>query len=252
MFLLFLSPFVARAQYCSAGPTSALDSNLGLVHLAGNSKTINSNNDCPGSIGVQDQTNLNADLTPGRSYTLTYDVTTCAGQYNRYSSAWIDYNGDGSFDAGEELSPAQPTTQSPNTITTQFTVPGEATLGNTRLRVMVQERSAAGMTACDQFGYGGTKDFEIILTNTVLSPGGGLSGGTEFLLIVFGGFALYLMVGMGLNYNKGYRGADMVPNLDFWKNLPDYVKVGCEVSSAKVKSCIGGLRGESSTTYDEM
>jgi hypothetical protein len=209
--LLFGLVGITAAQYCSSGPTSPLDSNLGLVFLRGNSNNINNADDCPGSVGVQDFTNEEANLSPGKSYTLSYDVTTCNGQYNRYSSAWIDFNADGQFTADEEIGTATLTSQSPDTQNKEFTVPDDAVLGVTEMRVMVQERASAGMGPCDMFGYGGTKQFSIRIGGGGGGSSGGMSGGSEFLLIVFLLGFVYFVGGFGYSYQvKGLRGSEAV------------------------------------------
>lgn len=152
--------------YCTSGPTSALDSNLGAVLLVGdvswNMSSINSTSNCPGSVGVQNLLSQTAALTVGRNYTLAYTVTTCGGTYTRFSGAWIDFNQNQVFDANETITPNNTMTTNPSqTIYSSFTVPNNTRIGNTRLRVMVQERGTPGMGPCDPFGYGGVKDFSI-------------------------------------------------------------------------------------------
>ncbi len=67
---IFAAP--AFGQYCNAGPSSAIDSNLGSVTLAG----INHGVDCPGQLGLQLFLGELAHLTRNQQYTLTYAVTT--------------------------------------------------------------------------------------------------------------------------------------------------------------------------------
>jgi hypothetical protein len=121
-------------EYCVAGPTSPLDSNLGRVHLDGVSSSIDNTVDCPGQIGTQLYLDEEADLVVGRSYTLTYDVTTCGVSYNRVGQAWIDWEGTGEFTESDALGATQQSNTS-ETISLIFTVPLDATVGSTRLRV---------------------------------------------------------------------------------------------------------------------
>jgi hypothetical protein len=80
-------------EYCVAGPTSPLDSNLGRVHLDGFSSSIDNAVDCPGQTSTQLYLDEEADLVVGQSYSLVYDVTTCGSEYSRASQAWIDWQG---------------------------------------------------------------------------------------------------------------------------------------------------------------
>lgn len=58
-----------------------------------------------------------------------------------------------------------------------------------------------------------------------------------FCPIYFGGGAFY-------NFKvKGKRGAEMVPNLEFWQSLPGLVKDGCKFSWAQTQVFIAKLRG---------
>ena len=87
------TPTTTTTGDCVAGPTSALDSNLGRVQLTGFSSSIDNTGDCPGQIGTQLYLDEEADLVVGQSYLLLYDVTTCGFEYPRASQAWIDWQG---------------------------------------------------------------------------------------------------------------------------------------------------------------
>lgn len=53
------------------------------------------------------------------------------------------------------------------------------------------------------------------------------SGGRmkTLLIIVCVVFGLYMAGGAAWNYRQGARGLEVVPHLDFWKDLPDLVQV---------------------------
>jgi hypothetical protein len=121
-------------DYCVARPTSALDSNLGRVHLDGFSSSIDNTVDCPGQTSTQLYLDEEADLVVGQSYSLVYDVTTCGSEYSRASQAWIDWQGTGEFTESDALGATQQSVTS-ETISLIFTVPLDATVGSTRLRV---------------------------------------------------------------------------------------------------------------------
>ncbi|XP_057660435.1 cation-dependent mannose-6-phosphate receptor-like [Diorhabda carinulata] len=55
----------------------------------------------------------------------------------------------------------------------------------------------------------------------------GMSGGSTFLLILFIGLVIYFVGGaLVLYFIRGARGAELIPNVDFWTNLPGLVKDG--------------------------
>jgi len=243
--------------YCGGGPTYTQDSNLGEVKLVGNSLTIDNTVNCPGQLGVQNYVTQSADLTPGQDYTLTYTVTTCGGQYTRYSAAWIDFNNNAVFDTNEQLCSPTSTTTSPQNINCAFTVPADAVLASTRMRVMVQERSTPTLGPCDVFGYGGVKDFGITVGTGGGGGGGGdgsMSGGDWFLITVFAiGLPVYLAAGIGLNHKNGKTGMDLMPHREFWGNFPDYVKTGCSISATATKKFVAKLQGKSTgADFEEM
>ena len=57
--------------------------------------------------------------------------------------------------------------------------------------------------------------------------GGGVDGGAVFLIIFFVGGFLYVAVGMAWKYKRyDARGWEMVPNREFWADLPHLIKDG--------------------------
>ncbi len=69
----FTDPFsssTAAQSYCNAGPTSTLDSEITGVNLKGDTDTIANYSPNCGTVGIQNFTNMTADLTKNQSYTL--------------------------------------------------------------------------------------------------------------------------------------------------------------------------------------
>ncbi|XP_078703453.1 uncharacterized protein LOC144928647 [Branchiostoma floridae x Branchiostoma belcheri] len=57
--------------------------------------------------------------------------------------------------------------------------------------------------------------------------GGGLSGGSVFLIILVVLVAVYVIAGaIFMKFFKGAQGSEVIPNIAFWKSLPGYVKDG--------------------------
>jgi len=181
LLLALVALEVALGQYCFqyVGPTTTVDSNLGIVSLNGKSRTILENTICPGVVGPIDGTNQVADLIPGFSYSLSYQVVTCGAEYPTLSGAWIDYDGNSQFDSNELIGDFN---TSRGTITVNFTVINDTSrikYGTTRLRVQVQETSQITIDPCASFPYGGTKDFSIDIISEF--PGYCNSGPTSTL-----------------------------------------------------------------------
>lgn len=168
LIALGLSTAAVQAQtYCSAGPSSTYDSEITGVELHGDNDTINRYSTACGTSGVQDFTATDsADIELGTQYSIDVVMGTCGGNYSGAISAWIDYNADGDFtDAGEQLGTHSGTPT--DTVTWTFTVPGSATLGTTRLRVMQQEGgSTTGIAPCNTFSWGAVEDYTINITGT--------------------------------------------------------------------------------------
>lgn len=72
----------------------------------------------------------------------------------------------------------------------------------------------------------------------------GLSGGSQLLIAFFVCVALYLISGMLFTYCVvGGRGVEMIPNLNFWKQLPSLIKDGFKfvVSGCKVQQIYNSM-----------
>jgi len=139
--------------------------------------------DCPGAIGVQNLTQVSADLSISRKYVLTFAVTTCGGSSAAsLAGAWIDYNKNNKFEITEALSQY---TNEKNTIEIQFSVPSWASIGTTRMRVQVQAPEATYLDCCAIFPYGGTKDFTIkIKSAPPSSKNSAVVGSVSAILII--------------------------------------------------------------------
>jgi len=151
----------ACAQYCSPGPTTTVDGNLGKVIAQGDTRSFTDVTDCPGYIGARDLTSLWIDLHVGGQYTLQFNVTTCGNLFPTVSGAWIDFDQNGSFDPTEVLFPFN---RSSGWITANFVVNPSTPVksGMTRMRLEVQETSSPNpLDPCSRFAYGGTKDFNV-------------------------------------------------------------------------------------------
>ncbi|MBL7951715.1 MAG: zinc-dependent metalloprotease [Flavobacteriales bacterium] len=129
--------------------------------------TINNNNS--GGVGQPAYTDLSGsfstNLTRGTQYTLTVQ----GGTFNNdHVAAWIDYDQDETFEAGEKLGETAITTAN-QTVTITFTVPAGASLGNTVLRVRnvyFNTGEPTPVDACYSYGFGETEDYGIAIQNS--------------------------------------------------------------------------------------
>lgn len=156
--------------YCTSGATSTADTDIRNVTLAGFSSTLN--NTSPTLCQMYtDYTGLAAaDLVPGASYTVNISQGSCSGfDYSFYYNVWIDFNNDADFnDAGEMLTTGTVLTATYNTpIPINFTVPGGADLGLTRMRVIISEVNTATDPCATTFTYGETEDYTV----NIITPG---------------------------------------------------------------------------------
>lgn len=151
-------------SYCSGGPSSTADSNVESVALAGNSTNINFIG-CPGVTGVQN-VSQSADLGTGMTYTLDVQFGTCGGNFGGVGEAWIDFNGNGVYEASESVGTWQGT---PPVALSQFnfTVPLSAIQGSTKMRVAQAENASLPMDPCATYTWGSMMDFNIEIVEGV-------------------------------------------------------------------------------------
>ncbi len=215
--------------YCTAGvgPTSTADSQVQSVNLTGAPGSISYTTTCPGTLGVQDLTGLTADLLLGDSYTVTVDFGTCGGSYLGAGEVWIDYDHSGTFDPTESLGTQSGTP--PGVAAINFTVPGTALLGVTRMRVMQQEGGANPLSPCAGYLWGSVMDFSVNVNTPVPCNGQPSPGNTlasESLVCAPDVITLSLQnatIGTGVSYqwetspdNLNWTPAVGAPNSSVW------------------------------------
>jgi hypothetical protein len=113
--------------------------------------------------GYYNGTSASSSVKPGSSYTITVSSGYSGSKKNTYFRVYIDYNRDGDFDDAGETA-GQASTKSTGNLNISFTVPGTASLGLSRLRVIM---SPSGyQSACGAYSSGETEDYSLIITNT--------------------------------------------------------------------------------------
>jgi len=239
--------------YCSPGPTTTVDGNLGRVVFQGDGGTFTDPSDCPGVTGARDLTNYTGNIHPGGTYELSYNVTTCGNMFASVSGAWIDFDKNGSFDVTELLFPFNRTSVGGWVIAKFVVMPTSPIVyGMTRMRVQVQETASPNpLDPCNRFAYGGTKDFSINIQkgggDDSSSSSSGMSGGTIFIIIVIVAAGVYVIVGCTYNRVKGAGWRESCPNYEFWSDLPGLMKDGFLFTKAKLTG-----KGGSGDGYDKI
>ncbi|HNK41743.1 MAG TPA: GEVED domain-containing protein, partial [Flavobacteriales bacterium] len=99
-------------------------------------------------------------LTLGGSYSLS--IT--GGPMDDLYYAWIDLDHDGSYEEVELVGSVQ--TGSPNeTVTIDFTVPGETSIGYTGLRIICIDYYDPAPDPCGGYAYGEAEDFAVLIAS---------------------------------------------------------------------------------------
>jgi hypothetical protein len=155
----------SSVSYCSAAATNTADERIGNVKFG----TIN--NTSTGTAGYENFTSVSTNVTRGSAYTISVTPVWTSTVYSEAYAVYIDYNGDGDFtDSGELAWSKTGSTTSP--VTGSVTIPSTATVGATRMRVMMQYNSIPS-SSCGSYTYGQVEDYTL---NIVSSGRGELNG----------------------------------------------------------------------------
>ena len=142
----------AIVTYCSASTGDSYSEYITRVSLNGNSKIS-------GSSKYSNFTNTTlATLNTGTSYTLYVDAKT-TGNFTEYVKAWIDFNNDGMFSGDEEINLGSAKFYGNRTFNKTFTVPINATIIETRMRVYL--KWAGAPSPCENATFGEIEDYRI-------------------------------------------------------------------------------------------
>ncbi len=144
--------------YCSSSGNNSSDEWINAFSLQDINNTSGNNN------GYGDFTNLSTDLGRGSSYNFTIDPAWRDNIYSEGYAIWIDFNKDGDFDdPGEQVFSQSPTQNDP--ITGTITIPSDAPLGQTRLRVVLKYNAVPD--PCGSYEYGETEDYTVNIIDAV-------------------------------------------------------------------------------------
>lgn len=132
---------------------------------------------------------------------------------------------------------------------------GDSTTSCKRQSLITVNCPADGKTVTYPVALGedpaGSCEYEFNMTHPAACPlggsagsGGGCTWGCGYLIVFFLGFGLYFAGGFAYRYHQmGERGAAAVPNVEFWTEVPAYIKDGVLYSYECTKAGYQGLRG---------
>jgi hypothetical protein len=141
--------------YCASNATSTIDSMISNVTF----NTIN--NTTSACASYTDFTGISTTVIKSSIYNLTIAKNDCDGgtNYTGRFAAWIDWNQNGTFEAGEQVLTDAVASVGP--ITIPVTIPIGALTGPTRMRCIFNESGAP--TSCGTYNWGETEDYTIIV-----------------------------------------------------------------------------------------
>ena len=154
-------------NYCESYGQATRYEYIDLVELA------NMNNPSGDDGGYGDYTNMTASVKPGNSYTLNFSLGYKSRSYTANWRIYIDFNRDGEFTSNEIIVSGY--TASAGISSSNITIPANAAIGKTRMRVMLKHRRAA-KSGCEIFSQGEVEDYTIDISNTASAPATKSSG----------------------------------------------------------------------------
>ncbi len=143
-------------DYCSSQGNNSSYEWIDLVELGSMSNATGDNG------GYADYTNLTANVAQGASQTIYVSCGFSGSSYTEYWHVWIDWDQNGTFDSDELM--VSGSSSSADKLSATFTVPSDALIGTTRMRVTMKYNAEA--TACETFSYGEVEDYTINVTST--------------------------------------------------------------------------------------
>lgn len=143
--------------WCASSSSSTSAGHVKYVSLNNLTRSSTSDN------GYYNGEDLTANVKPGTQYTLTFATGSTNSRLTSYWRFYIDYNADGDFtDANERV--AEKTLKNTSNNTVKFTIPTGATLGKTRIRIVMA--TGAYPSSCGTVANGETEDYTLNITQT--------------------------------------------------------------------------------------
>jgi len=153
---------VGGSPYCASNPLSNADSRVNNVTLA------NLNYTAPaGCTSYSDHTNLTIQLEQGKIYPLSITLGTCGANFNKAAKVYIDWNGNGVFDANE-LVATSGIVNATGTYATNISVPATVIPGNFSIMrvVLTETNDTSVIKPCGTYAKGETQDYRVQFLQT--------------------------------------------------------------------------------------
>ncbi|MDP9078418.1 MAG: S8 family peptidase [Bacteroidota bacterium] len=158
---------VGGVTYCASAPLSNADSRV-------NNVTLSNLNYTPpaGCTTYSDHNDQTIQLEEGKTYPLSITLGTCGANFNKAAKVYIDWNGNGVFDANE-LVATSGIINGTGVYSTNITVPGTVIANNySVMRVVLTETDdASTITACGNYAKGETQDYRVQFLQTAIDAG---------------------------------------------------------------------------------
>lgn len=176
--------------YCNSNATNAAFSDIGNVSIGSLSNgfalpVLNN------TLATNSYTNFTAIPPPtlyrGTQYSISVSqILSSSLFYTAYAIVYIDFNQDGTFSTLETFGIGTTTSISGgNTVYSTVSIPSTASLGNTRMRVILVESGGVGQMPCGTYGYGETEDYIVnidIATPCITPPVAGISTANDSIV----------------------------------------------------------------------
>lgn len=143
----------STVTYCAATATNTADERIGNVTFG------SINNTSTGTAGYENFTSISTNVTRGTANTISITPVWTSTKYNEAYAVYIDYNRDGDFTDSGELAWTRAGSQT-TPVTGSITIPATASLGSTRMRVMMQYSSIPS-SSCGSYTYGQVEDYTL-------------------------------------------------------------------------------------------
>ncbi|MDB4920821.1 S8 family serine peptidase [Mucilaginibacter sp.] len=153
---------VGGNTYCVSKPLSNADSRVNNVTLA------NLNYTAPaGCTGYSDHTDLTAQLELGKTYSLSITLGTCGANFNKAAKVYIDWNGNGIFDANELIATSG-IINATGTYTTNISIPATVVPDNFSIMrvVLTETNDTSAIKPCGTYAKGETQDYRVQFLQT--------------------------------------------------------------------------------------
>ncbi len=146
-----ISVTTKKLKYCKSKGKNAAYEWIDYVRFGGMKNKTKSDG------GYGNFTNKVANVERGTTNTIVISAEFRSLSYLEYWKVWIDFNQDGTFSDSEEV--VSGSSSKNKNLKRKITIPDDAKLGKTRMRVSM--KSDAQQTTCEKFDFGEVEDYSV-------------------------------------------------------------------------------------------